>query len=79
MEFYTRSGCCLCEDAKAFLMPLVSKYDISFNEYDISKSDEWTKLYGLEIPVVFYEGECLVRGTLHKEFIIKRFQNTFGY
>ncbi|MGL4819914.1 MAG: glutaredoxin family protein [Bacilli bacterium] len=79
MLFYTRKGCCLCDNAKVFLKPLAEKYNIVWEEIDIEGNMALTERYGLEIPVCIVADEVLLRGILHKDFIINRLQDLFGY
>lgn len=52
LQLFSTLGCHLCEDAKNILRPLLSQYNISFNEIEISDRDEWVEAYGVRIPVL---------------------------
>jgi glutaredoxin len=53
---YTRSGCHLCEDAKAALAEVRSRTGVGFHEVDISTDPELTAEYGDRIPVIMLDG-----------------------
>lgn len=52
MNFLTRSGCHLCEDAKAVLDAITEEIGLKVNVIDIDGDDELVKLWGLRVPVV---------------------------
>lgn len=64
VKLYTRSGCHLCENAKAILLTLKKKWNFHYVEEDISTSDELTEKYGLMIPVVEINGEEIQYGQI---------------
>ena len=64
IDFYTRPGCHLCEDAKKVLDSMTKELSLPVQERNIDTSDEWTEKYGLMIPVVKIEGEVLAYGNI---------------
>lgn len=64
IDFYTRPGCHLCEDAKKVLDSMTKELSLPVQERNIDTSDEWTEKYGLMIPVVEIEGEVLAYGNI---------------
>lgn len=62
IDFYTRPGCHLCDDARKVLDPMTKELSLPVQERNIDMSDEWTEKYGLMIPVVEIEGEVLAYG-----------------
>jgi len=50
---YTRPGCHLCEEAKALIQPLLGEFSATLREVNIDDDAELTRLYGIDIPVVF--------------------------
>jgi len=64
IDFYTRPGCHLCEDAKKVLDSMTKELSFLVLERNIDTSDEWTEKYGLMIPVVEIEGEVLAYGNI---------------
>ena len=57
VTIYTRPGCHLCDEMKALLTSVSRAIPLSIEEIDIYADDELEELYGLEIPVLFVEGE----------------------
>lgn len=64
IDFYTRPGCHLCDDARKVLDPMTKELSLPVLERDIETNDEWTEKYGLMIPVVEIEGEVLAYGSI---------------
>jgi glutaredoxin len=52
VTLYTRTGCCLCDDAKRVLLQAQSRVDFDFAEVDIDSDPDLHRLYTEEIPVV---------------------------
>jgi thiol-disulfide isomerase/thioredoxin len=55
LVLYSTSGCHLCDDAKALVLPLLSEFQLGFLEVDIVNSQKLIDLYGVRIPVVKIE------------------------
>ncbi len=53
VTLYSRPGCHLCDDAKAVLQPLLREFGAMLREVNIEEDRELTRLYGLDIPVIF--------------------------
>ncbi len=53
ITLYTRPGCHLCEEAKALIQPLLGEFSATLREVNIDDDAELTRLYGIDIPVVF--------------------------
>ena len=51
-EFYTTSGCHLCEDALALLVAPIQQGLIQITSIDIADDDELVEVYGIRIPVL---------------------------
>ena len=64
IDFYTRPGCHLCEDARRLLDSLTKELDLPVQERNIDTSDEWTEKYGLMIPDVEIKGKMLAYGNI---------------
>jgi glutaredoxin len=59
---YTRSGCHLCDDAKAILKDRQRRWGFQLRETDIDIDPELAKLYGDCVPVVTVDGKLRFRG-----------------
>ena len=56
VTLYTRPGCHLCEEAKAIVEPILREFDGTLRVVNIDGNAELTRLFGLEIPVIFIGG-----------------------
>jgi thiol-disulfide isomerase/thioredoxin len=61
VDFYTREGCQLCEEALDVLEKLRQELDFRINLVDISQSTELTRLYGNDIPVATLDGRKILK------------------
>jgi glutaredoxin len=52
VTLYTRTGCCLCEEAKRVLADARRRADFDFEELDIDLDPELRRRYNDEVPVV---------------------------
>lgn len=52
VQFLTRQGCHLCDDARPILAKVASRLNVAIEEVDIDTDDDLVKRYGLRIPVV---------------------------
>jgi glutaredoxin len=53
---YTRTGCCLCDDARAILERVRREHPFTLQERDIDSDDALLREYLERIPVVTIEG-----------------------
>ena len=60
LVLYSRTGCHLCEDAKANLKTLGQP----FERTDISGDAELERLYGWDVPVLTRGGAVIAKGVL---------------
>jgi glutaredoxin len=54
---YSKPGCHLCEDARAVVDAVCAELGETFDEVDISTSEELMREFGEQIPVTFVDGE----------------------
>ena len=52
VTLYTRSGCCLCDDAKQVLSDARRRADFDYEEFDIDLDPELFRRYNDEVPVI---------------------------
>ena len=52
VTLYTRTGCCLCDDARHVLLQAWNRVDFAFAEVDIDRDPDLRRLYNDEVPVV---------------------------
>lgn len=72
ITLYTRTGCPLCDKAKAAITELKEEWDFTLEEIDIEQDDELHERYGLMIPVVHIDGEEVAYGFINKFDISNR-------
>jgi glutaredoxin len=53
VTIYTRSGCHLCEEAKATIAPLLQEFGATVQEIDIEGDATLTQRFGCDIPVIY--------------------------
>jgi glutaredoxin len=53
---YSKPGCHLCDDARAVVETVCAELGESYDEIDISTSEELMSSYGEQIPVTFVDG-----------------------
>jgi glutaredoxin len=56
VTLYTRTGCCLCDDAKRVLETARRQAAFDLEEVDIDRHPEWLKMYNEEVPVIAIDG-----------------------
>jgi glutaredoxin len=56
VTLYSRPGCHLCDDARAVIDQVCAETGASYDEIDISTSEDLLHRYGEQIPVTFVDG-----------------------
>ncbi len=56
VTFYTRSGCCLCDEAKRVVLEARRRADFDYEEFDIDADPELRRRYNEEVPVIAIDG-----------------------
>jgi glutaredoxin len=56
VRLYGRPGCHLCDDARAVIERVCAELGASFDEVDITTSEQLMAEYGEQIPVTFVDG-----------------------
>jgi glutaredoxin len=56
ITLYTRTGCHLCEEAKALIEPILREFGVALREVDIDEDAALQQRYGTDIPVIFIGG-----------------------
>ena len=52
VTLYTRTGCCLCDDARRVLSDARRRADFDYEELDIDLDPELRRQYNDEVPVI---------------------------
>ena len=53
---YSRPGCHLCDDAREVVARICAQVGTTYDEVDITGSEELTAAYGEQVPVTFVDG-----------------------
>lgn len=61
LVFYTRTGCHLCEEAKAQLAPLLKEFGLVLQEVNIDGDAALAARFGEEVPVLFLDGRKVAK------------------
>lgn len=64
LEFITKPGCHLCDEALPIVRREASLYGWSIIELSVLDDDELMADYGLRIPVVLLNGESVAEGII---------------
>jgi glutaredoxin len=56
VTLYTRTGCHLCDEAKAAITPLLREFGAALREVNIDQDAVLRERYGWDIPVIFIGG-----------------------
>ena len=72
VTLYTRSGCCLCDDAKRVLVDARRRADFDYEERDIDADPELLRQYNDEVPVVAINGVKAFKFRLEMNEFLKK-------
>ncbi len=71
VTLYTRTGCCLCEDAKRVLAAARKRAAFELEEIDIDRQREFLELYNEEVPVIVIDGRKAFKYRLSVDALLK--------
>ena len=71
VNFYTRPGCHLCEEARLMLKLVQEDVSFEINEMNIEEDEALHEKYMLMIPVVEFEGEIIQYGQVDYATILE--------
>jgi len=74
VDFYTRPGCHLCEDARLMLRLVQEDLAFEINEVNIETDDELHQKYMLMIPVIEFQGKIVQYGQVDYVTILEALQ-----
>jgi glutaredoxin len=72
VTLYTRSGCCLCDDAKRVLVDARRRSDFDYEEFDIDRDPELRRLYNDEVPVIAINGTKAFKYKVEMRELLKK-------
>lgn len=64
--FYTRTGCCLCDDALKMVIRLQKTYFFALEVVDIDTNPELVAAHGNWVPVIAINGVVRFRGRINE-------------
>jgi glutaredoxin len=69
---YTRSGCCLCDDAKRVIGQARRRAEFDYRELDIDADPELRRQYNDEVPVIAINGSKAFKYRVTVEEFLKK-------
>ena len=73
VQFYSRSNCPLCEEAKLMLELVKEDTSLEIEEINIEEDDELHEKYLLRIPVIMSKGEIIQEGRIDYLTLLEAF------
>ena len=71
VTIYSRPGCHLCDDMKDLVRKVARTIPLTLEDIDIYGDDELEEKYGLEIPVLFVEGERVASARITEDALVR--------
>jgi hypothetical protein len=79
VEFLTRSGCHLCDEARPLVKREVERRGGALEEVDIDGDDRLTRDFGLRVPVVIGPGDVvLAEGVIEAKTLRRALRQMLG-
>jgi glutaredoxin len=72
VTFYTRAGCCLCDDAKRVLMDARGRAEFDYEDVYIVGDAELARRYNDEVPVIAINGAKAFKYRLDMREFLKK-------
>ncbi|HEX6122219.1 MAG TPA: glutaredoxin family protein [Ktedonobacterales bacterium] len=66
ITLYAKAGCCLCDQARAYLEDLAADYELELQEIDIRGDPAVFERYRFRIPVIAVDGEERLEGRIEE-------------
>lgn len=73
VQFYSRSNCPLCEEARLMLELVKEGINLHIEEINIEKDDEIHEKYLLRIPVIESNGQIIQEGRIDYPTLLEAF------
>lgn len=64
ITFFTKAGCCLCEEALALLQSLTAGLEARIEMVDILSDEELFAKYKHEVPVIVFSDQSVLSGRI---------------
>jgi glutaredoxin len=72
VTFYTRKGCCLCDDAKRVLYAVRNRGEFELEEVDIDTDAGLRRIYNDEVPVIAINGSKAFKYRVTEQELLKK-------
>lgn len=72
VTFYTRRGCCLCDEAKRVVESARASAGFELEVIDIDGDENLRKLYNDEVPVIAIDGRKAFKYRISREELLKK-------
>jgi glutaredoxin len=67
ITLYSKAGCHLCDEARAYLEELAAGHDIDIQEIDIRRDPALFERYRYRIPVILVDGVERLEGRIEQD------------
>jgi len=78
LTIYSRPGCHLCDDMKDLIRKVAQRIPLTLEDVDIYGDDALEERYGLEVPVLFVEGERVASVRIAERQLLRVLQERAG-
>jgi hypothetical protein len=75
VQFYTREGCCLCDEALAIVERVRTRHPFTLHTIDVDSDPALAELYGDEVPVVLVDGRKHAKYHVDEDAFVKRLES----
>jgi glutaredoxin len=75
ITLYTKSGCCLCDDAKEQIRAARRRVDFAYREVDIESDPALFERHRFDVPVVEVDGRRAFKYRLSAEQLLARLES----
>lgn len=69
VEFYTRAGCCLCDEAYELIEHARRNYSFDLQIIDVDQSAELRDKFGTKVPVLLVNGRERFHGRINEALL----------
>lgn len=66
VDFYTRDGCCLCDEALKLLASARRRYPFELHLIDVDQAASLQQAYGSRVPVIVVNGRERFHGRVNR-------------
>jgi glutaredoxin len=78
VTLYTKAGCCLCDEAKAAIAPILREFRATLREIDIEGDATLMQRFGCDIPVIYVGRKKAAKHRVNLEQFRRQLQDAAG-